>query len=262
MSFGYCNLSVIPGRSEPSDKAEMINQVLFGEHFDIVDENEKWYRIKLDHDGYECWVDKYQVKLLSEEDEQDEKDEYLVDELSFAIEDLATNNDLNVVLGSLLPPLVGTQFIIGENKYKYEGGVVNFDEVQSDQIASYAFLYLNTPYLWGGRTPFGIDCSGFTQMVYRMCGFALPRDSREQADEGVLIELVEEAVEGDLAFFASDYAKISHVGIILSDDQSEKKQIIHASGKVRVDDFDDHGIFNREKEEYSHNLLTIRRIAD
>ncbi len=262
MSFGYCNLSVIPGRSEPSDKEEMVNQVLFGEYFDIVEENEKWYKIKLDHDGYECWVDKYQVKLLSEEHEKDEEDEYLVDELSFALEDMATNNDLNVVLGSLLPPLINNQFIIGENKYKYEGRVSSFDEAQSDQIANYAFLYLNTPYLWGGRTPFGIDCSGFTQMVYRMCGFVLPRDSQEQADEGVIVELVEESVEGDLAFFASDNAKISHVGIILSDDQSEKKQIIHASGKVRVDDLDDQGIYNREKKEYSHNLVSIKRIAD
>ena len=261
MSFGYCNLSVIPGRSEPSDKAEMINQVLFGEHFDIVEENEKWYRIKLDHDGYECWVNKNQIRLLSEEDEHDEEDEYLVDELSFALEDLATNNDLNVVLGSLLPPLAGSQFNIGADEYKYEGGIVNFEEALADQIPNYAFLYLNTPYLWGGRTPFGIDCSGFTQMVYRMCGFALPRDSHEQADEGELIELVEEAIEGDIAFFANKNTKISHVGIILSGDQPGKKQIIHASGKVRIDDFDEQGIFNRKKQEYSHYLVQIKRIV-
>lgn len=260
MCFGYCNLSVIPGRSEPSDKAEMINQVLFGEHFDLVEENEKWYRIKLDHDGYECWVDKNQVRLLSEKNKQEEEAEYLVDEVSFALEDLETSNDVIVVLGSLLPSVINSRFSIGEDEYRYEGRTVNFDEAFIDQIPNYAFLYLNTPYLWGGRTPFGIDCSGFTQMVYRMCGFALPRDSHKQADEGELIDLVEEAIEGDLAFFTSKNAKISHVGIILSGDQPGKKQIVHASGKVRIDDFDEQGIFIREKQEYSHNLVRIKRI--
>jgi len=260
MSFGYCNLSVIPGRSEPSDKAEMVNQVLFGEYFDILEENEKWYQIKLDHDGYVCWVDKNQVKLLSAENESEEQNEYLIDEVYCALEDLKSKNELNVVLGSLLPPLTEGKFHIGKDLYRFEGSVKNFDEADVDQITNYAFLYLNSPYLWGGRTPFGIDCSGLSQMVFRMCGIALPRDSSEQESEGEHIELLEEAITGDLAFFANIKNEISHVGIILSGNQPGKMQIIHASGKVRLDNLDEQGIFNKEKGEYSHNLVSIKRI--
>jgi len=258
MSFGYCNLSFIPGRAEPSDKSEMTNQVLFGEHFDIVEENDKWFKIKLDHDDYECWVDKKQVLVLSDEDAESEEGEYLVDEVSSYIEDQSSNSELHLVLGSLLPPHESGAFQLGGTDYQFNGAISLYDEGSLDNVSDYAHLYLNTPYLWGGRTPFGIDCSGFTQMVFRMCGVALARDSHAQAEEGEAVDMLEVAQEGDLAFFRNENGVITHVGIIISNQESGQLSIIHASGKVRVDVLDEQGIYNADTQQYTHQLDCIR----
>ena len=118
-------------------------------------------------------------------------------------------------------------------------------------------MYLNAPYLWGGKTPFGIDCSGFTQMVYKLNGFALPRDAYQQAEIGETLSFVEEAEPGDLAFFDDDEGNIIHVGMVL-----EQGTIIHASGKVRIDALDHQGIYNKELKNYSHKLRLIKKIID
>ncbi|MBL4755771.1 MAG: C40 family peptidase [Flavobacteriales bacterium] len=258
MPFGYCNLSFIPGRAEPSDKSEMTNQVLFGEHFDIIEENDNWFKIKLDHDDYACWVDKKQVLVLSDEDAESDEGEYLVDQVSAYIEDQSSNSELNLVLGSLLPPHARGAFQLGGTKYQFSGAISSYDEGSLESVSEYAYLYLNTPYLWGGRTPFGIDCSGFTQMVFRMCGVALARDSHEQAEEGEAVDMLEEAEEGDLAFFRNEKGVITHVGIIISNPESSEMKIIHASGKVRVDKLDEQGIFNIDTQQYTHRLDRIR----
>jgi len=252
MSYGICNLSIIPARPEPSDKSEMVTQVLFGEQFEVLEEAEKWMHVKLSHDGYKCWIDTKQVQLTGDT-ASSIAEQTLVDELSFPLENLQDNTDLNIVLGSPLPNFDYGKVTIGEHEFLYKGNCVQRSETRLDKVAEYAHLYLNTPYLWGGRSPYGIDCSGLTQMVYRLCGIDLPRDSDEQAEEGNPVEFVEEAQEGDLAFFHNEESKITHVGIVLENDQ-----IIHASGKVRIDMLDQQGIFNSEKQEYTHHLNSIK----
>ena len=121
----------------------------------------------------------------------------------------------------------------------------------ADEVAR---LYLNTPYLWGGRTPFGIDCSGFVQMVYRFAGIQLPRDASLQVKGGVSLGFIDEAQPGDLAFFESEEGAIVHVGILTGN-----RRIIHASGTVRVDPIDHHGIFNMQANGYSHRLRIVKR---
>lgn len=259
--LGYCNLSFIPGRAEPSDKSEMINQVLFGEHFDIIEDTDKWCKIKLDHDDYECWVDKKQIAVLADDNGDGEESEYLVNEVSANVEDKSNGSELNLVLGSLLPPHDNGAFAIGGTEYQFNGDISLYNEASFEEISEYAHLYINTPYLWGGRTPFGIDCSGFTQMVFRMCGIALSRDSHEQVEEGEEVELLEEAEEGDLAFFSNDEGRITHVGIILTYENSDEISIIHASGRVRVDTLDEKGIYNTEIQQYSHSLVCVRSYA-
>jgi cell wall-associated NlpC family hydrolase len=118
-----------------------------------------------------------------------------------------------------------------------------------------AFMYVNAPYLWGGKTPFGIDCSGFTQMVYKLNGYALLRDASQQATQGVPLSFIEESEAGDLAFFDNEEGKIIHVGIIMDDNY-----IIHASGKVRVDRLDHLGIYNAELNKHTHKLRVIKKI--
>jgi len=129
----------------------------------------------------------------------------------------------------------------------------NVDE--KDKVIDNAMMYLNSPYLWGGRTPFGIDCSGFSQMVYRLNGVDLPRDAHEQAEVGTTLSFVEESESGDLAFFDNNEGKIIHVGIIL-----DSNSIIHASGKVRVDKIDQQGIFNQNSGIHTHKLRLIKKI--
>jgi cell wall-associated NlpC family hydrolase len=123
-------------------------------------------------------------------------------------------------------------------------------------IIENAYMYLHSPYLWGGRTPFGIDCSGFTQMVYKLAGIRLKRDASQQAEQGTLINLIDEARQGDLAFFDNEEGRIIHVGIMLPNNK-----IIHASGKVRIDSIDHHGIYNLETKKYTHNLRIIKRFV-
>ena len=117
-------------------------------------------------------------------------------------------------------------------------------------------MYLNSPYLWGGRSPFGIDCSGFTQMVFKLNGIKLPRDAYEQAEIGKTLNFIEETQKGDLAFFDNEEGKIIHTGIII-----DKNKIIHSSGKVRIDNLDHYGIFNAETGKYSHNLRLIKKVV-
>lgn len=114
--------------------------------------------------------------------------------------------------------------------------------------------YLNAPYQWGGKSPFGIDCSGFTQMVYRLAGYQLKRDASQQVMQGKTVALSDAQV-GDLAFFTNEAGRITHVGLML-----DNNRIMHASGKVRIDTLDEQGIIHHETKQYTHQLNIMKRI--
>lgn len=261
--YGICNLSVIPCRKEPSDKSEMVTQLLFGEHFKVLEDFNKtekgkksWLLIKLLYDGYECWVDGKQIIRLSDmKNISDSNTAIATDIVQMAEEQ--NGKLLPILLGSSLPKFSDKKFIIGKKKYSYEGEVI-FPFKRKSNIPSkreVACWYLHAPYLWGGRSPFGIDCSGFTQMVFKICGIKLKRDAWQQAEQGTTVNFLEETQEGDLAFFDNEEGKIVHVGMVL-----EGGKIIHASGQVRIDNLDHHGIYNSETKTYTHRLRIIKRI--
>lgn len=251
--FGICNLSVVPCRLQSSDKSEMVTQLLFGEHFGILEEQGKWILIKIANDGYECWIDKKQFKKISEEEFNllsNEPQRLLLEGVK------KIGKIENIVIGSTLPNFKKGKFNLGENKYSFRGkSVLSNRKADKKNIINTSKMYLNSPYLWGGRSPFGIDCSGFTQMVYKLNGIQLPRDAWQQAEKGEPLNFIEEAQKGDLAFFDNEEGKIVHVGIII-----DKNKIIHSSGKVRIDTLDHYGIFNAETGKYSHNLRVIKKI--
>ncbi|SHF71126.1 SH3 domain-containing protein [Flavobacterium segetis] len=251
--FGICNLAMIPLRFEPSDRSEIVSQVLFGEHFEILEQRKQWTYIKMNYDDYEGWIDFKQLQIISAESY-----------LKLSSQEIILNNDLidyittpsNILipisLGSSLSFLDDSEINI--SNFMFEGTKASGIKEKSKLINT-AFMYLNAPYLWGGKTPFGIDCSGFTQMVYKLNGYKLLRDASQQSTQGEALSFIEESEAGDLAFFDNDEGNIIHVGIIMNDNY-----IIHASGKIRIDRLDHLGIFNAETNKHTHKLRVIKKI--
>ncbi len=255
MRYGICNLSIIPVRLEPSDKVEMTSQILFGEHFKILEKQKKWSKIKLAFDNYEGWIDNNQYYEITEETYQDIDSSQI--NLAGELIDFITDENqylIPIPLGATLPFYKNQELRIDRSILKYDGTI--FSEVlDKELIIKTAFMYLNTPYLWGGKTPFGIDCSGFTQMVYKLCGYNLFRDAPQQATQGEALSFIEESEPGDLAFFDDKEGNIVHVGIIMKDNY-----IIHAHGKVRIDRLDHNGIYNVDFHKHTHKLRVIKKI--
>lgn len=251
--FGICNLAIIPLRYEPSDKSEIVSQVLFGEHFEILEKFNQWSRIKMQYDDYEGWVDSKQYQLISEANYKQLSQDAIILNADL-IEYITGPNNL------LLPiPLAASlSFLnysdINTASFDFEGTKISGVKSKNSIINS-AFMYLNAPYLWGGKTPFGIDCSGFTQMVYKLNGYKLLRDASQQAKQGEALSFIEESEPGDLAFFDNEEGNIIHVGIIM-----ENNYIIHASGKVRIDRLDHLGIYNGDLNKHTHKLRVIKKI--
>lgn len=255
MKYGICLLNVVPLRKEADDRSEMVSQVLFGEYFEIIDEQKNWSYIKLNYDLYEGWIDRKQYELITAVDFNrfNQAIPHYAGEL---IDFLNINNSQMALLslGATLPFYDQHKFTINLQNFTYDGAVFNL-QLEKKHLLNIAFMYLNSPYLWGGKTPFGIDCSGFTQMVYKLCGYYLHRDAAEQAKLGCVLNFLEESEPGDLAFFDNEEGNIIHVGILIGNEQ-----IIHASGKVRIDYIDHSGIFNKELKMHTHRLRLIKQL--
>jgi gamma-D-glutamyl-L-lysine dipeptidyl-peptidase len=259
MNYGISGLSLIPVRKEPSEKSEMVTQVLFGEHFEILKEMVGWSHVKLAWDGYEGWIDSKMVSPVSAKSyKKYETKPFAVTGDILSLIPVNAEQNLMLVAGSTLPvwrPYL-KQFSINSDNYiatgeVYTGRPSNIREV----IIRQALKYFNAPYLWGGRSPFGIDCSGFTQIIYKTVGIKIPRDASQQVRTGVALSFVDEARPGDLAFFDDEEGNIVHVGIIW-----KRNKIIHASGKVRIDNVDQFGIFNVDLKRYTHKMRVMKKI--
>lgn len=248
-----CENVFIPLRSMPGHRSEMTSQVLFGEKYTIIDELPGWVKIELAFDGFSGWVDMDHIYHSP----TDESDKGLVLNRSLLC---YTPDGTKMVIeaGSEIydPDFDNKTFRAGENIYKaspdFHSGYVTVNE----SFADTAMRFINSPYIWGGRVPSGIDCSGFTQLVYKIHGMSIPRNSRTQAVKGQVVEFIKDAKPGDLAFFGSARGQISHVGVILSEGL-----VIHASGRIRIDIIDHQGIYRKDIKAYSHKLRIIRRLT-
>lgn len=248
MQYGICNLSLAPLRQEASDKSELVSQLLYGDYFKILERRKNWSRIRLAFDKYEGFIDNKQYANISSEDFiylEMAKPKYSTDLVEFIQDE--NNQLLPVLLGSSLN---GLKIL----NHSFDGNSTIKINPKSNLIKT-ASLYLNAPYLWGGKSPFGIDCSGFTQMVYKINGYKLLRDASEQASQGEVLSFIEESEPGDLAFFDNSEGEIIHVGIIL-----ENNYIIHAHGYVRIDRLDQSGIYNTLINKHTHKLRVIKKI--
>jgi hypothetical protein len=261
MHYGISSLSVIPVRKEPSEKSEMVTQILFGEHMEIMEEMVGWCRVRLAWDGYTGWIDEKMITRIDKRmPEKIEKSPVAVTGDLISMVKIKDDQNIMLAAGSSLPlwrPLL-KEFSVGKEKYSSPGRVL-YGKVKDPRnlAVNQALLYVNAPYLWGGRSPFGIDCSGYSQIIYKMIGIKIPRDASKQADEGQPIRSPDESEPGDLAFFDDEAGNVVHVGIIW-----KQNKIIHASGKVRVDNLDQFGIFNADLKRYTHKLRVMKKIID
>ncbi len=242
-------------RRKPRHQSEMINQLLFGESVGILKEKaDLWVKIRSLHDGYEGWIPR---NLLQETTKGGAVNfsKYITNAFLnvLRIRDL----DMHIPIASSLPAFEEGKGMIGPISYELDGSIVEVDAqvFTSEMIRKLSFQWLNAPYLWGGRTIFGVDCSGFVQVIFKMLGKNLPRDAWQQAQKGQVVKKLKDAVCGDLAFF-DDKEEIVHVGILLG-----PEQIIHASGKVRIDAIDKKGIVNGDTGIRSHSLRMIKRFV-
>lgn len=247
-----CENVFVPLRSGPSHKSEMLSQILFGEKYIITDKTGNWIKVETLFDKYQGWIDSDHLQHSPEEEPS--SGQVLNRSLLCFKED---NTPLILEAGCEIynPDFEQKKFKAGKNIYTTDK---DFDKsyISTDEsITDTAKRFINAPYIWGGRVPSGIDCSGFCQLVYKIHGIPVPRDSYQQADTGVIIDFIDNSKPGDLVFFDNDRGKITHTGMIFSEGL-----IIHASGRVRIDPIDHQGIYKKEIKSYSHKLRTIKRI--
>ena len=238
MTYGISKLSAIALRKVPRHSSEMVNQLLYNETYTVLDKTQEWVLIQTDFDHYEGWIQAKQFMGIGDDDYKKLK-----------------NNKFHLVQKPIVEHK-GLFISLGTPLYETHPDAVEMPkEFHPEMIVDYAKMLLNAPYLWGGRTAFGIDCSGLVQVCARLAGMILPRNASQQVKEGELVYFLQETQLGDLAFFGDEDGVITHVGIIMGNEQ-----IIHCSGQVRIDYLDQTGIFNKEKNEHTHRLQVIKRM--
>lgn len=247
--YAYCFVSVSPVRAENKDKAEIVTQLLFGELIEVLEINENWTKIITFFDNYEGWIDTKHFHSISEKEFKRWSDGLSYQYNLLDVIKTPWGNQI-IYKGSFVPEVTDGKFNIGKDQFEF---IEKNEEIIPTSIYEIGLSYLNTPYLWGGKTPFGIDCSGFVQQVFRFYGINLPRDASQQVEHGIEIEF-EEILSGDVAFFHNKMGKIIHVGIL-----DGKGNIIHASGHVRIDQICNEGIIHSSSQIKTHILNCIKR---
>ncbi|MFO7924751.1 MAG: C40 family peptidase [Bacteroidales bacterium] len=262
MHYALSVLPVVPLRSGPSEKDEMTSQVLFGELVIIMEKQQKWSFVEICHDGYQGWLYNPMVHHVNEETALQllSSPPQILGSLLLSVSDVNGRQPFYIPAGS---SLYGYKH--ASNSFHFNG--FNFSCLQEplfyqqedirENISQAVRTFINIPYLWGGKNPFGMDCSGLTQIVMKIFGRSIPRDSKQQVKAGSAVNFINEARPGDLAFFDNEEGEIIHTGIITG-----QQEIVHASGHVRTDRIDHQGIYNSALKQYTHKLRVIRNIID
>jgi len=253
MQYAACSVPVSAIRKAPIHNVEMISQQLFGECCIVLESLPGWTKIRCKYDNYEGWC---QASHLEEIDE---------DQFSLTNKKLtaAFANEVSYNGKKMFVPLGSSLATFQKNKTRWQDNVITYNgdtynpvkgKINKRNIKWISAKFLNTAYLWGGKSVFGIDCSGFTQAVYKFLNIYLPRDSWQQAESVDTIDFLYNTYCGDLCFFDNEEGRITHVGMLINE-----HEIIHSSGKVRIDEIDDNGIINTDTKLRTHKLKIIKR---
>lgn len=208
----------------------MVTQLIYGETYEIISQEGDWYKVRTDYDSYEGFLSAVSHTELRSE-------------LKTTIQ-----NELFSVLG------IGGEIVICSMGSEVYQQLIGHEENPTNDPVELAMRFLGVPYLWGGRTFGGIDCSGLVQIVYKVLGVKLPRDASQQQKIGTKLKF-DEIRQGDLIFFESD-ARVTHVGMSIGNGE-----IIHAHGKVRIDQLTKKGIYNRDKDSITHSYHSAKRVS-
>ncbi|TAG07534.1 MAG: hypothetical protein EAZ44_00170 [Cytophagia bacterium] len=275
--YGIAHLSILPLRTEPSNKSELCTQILFGEIYKVIQNSTdgQWIYIENNFDGYKGWLNKGQFKEISQkefEEIENQKIEILCQNYTQLLIGIEKTKSIHITLGAKINSTKDNICANKDNIYIYENSIEknNTSLTIQQKILEDAYLFLNSPYLWGGKTPFGVDCSGFTQQIMRLNQIKIKRDAYQQAEQGEKITQLNNTKTGDLAFFVRNN-KVVHVGLIIEEKdlnknkphnyslQKNERWIMHALECVRIDKLDEKGIFNIDNKEYSHFLHSLKR---
>lgn len=257
--LGYCFVGVLPMKKEPNSACEQISQMLFGDVAQIIEEDkDSWVKVKNLYDDYLGYVDKRNLIYLSEKEYdkllEKNKEFFCLDNLAYI--SIKKNNSVFSCPVPKCSHFIDMDYSIKD--YTFTIQKMNYTHIlpiNKESMDSIIYSYMNCPYMWGGRSPFGLDCSGFTQNVFMLFGKKLSRDACDQEKQGKIVDDIKNSKYGDLAFFENKDKKVTHVGIIL-----DNNKIIHCSGRVRIDDLDNKGIIDTDTKDYSHILHSIKRI--
>ncbi len=259
MNYGICHIPIIPCRGDTSEKSELVTQILFGEKYEVIEEKKDWIRIKTLWDHYTGWINISQLFFTSKPGKKDMQPPYFLSKDIYSrIIETGTDQSMYIPMGSRLN-FINDDLLSIENKtWIFKG---NFTESIHPKgggaMVQAALLYLNSPYLWGGRSPMGIDCSALIQMAAIFCGINMPRDASMQVLQGSTVQGLQNSMAGDIAFFHNDQGAIIHTGILTGNGY-----IIHASGYVRINKIDENGILINDCNTYSHRLAEIKRYTN
>ncbi len=251
MQYAICNVAAAPVRKEAAHRSEMTNQLIFGDIILIMEEHNEWFKIKSLYDGYEGWITYHLFDVV---------DETLATmPLHFVCTDIINPvlpaQPIYAPMGASLTGYNEETHKLWNKKYTYYGAYRNVEQpFTADLLWNIVLAWMNAPYLWGGRTFMGVDCSGFVQIAFKVLGIPLLRDAYQQATQGKPVKTLPEATAGNVAFFENEKGRIIHVGILLNN-----HQIVHASGKVRIDKVDEQGIVHMETGSLTHKLACIRK---
>ena len=257
MIYAIGHLNTAPIRSNASHSSEMTSQLLFGEPVEVLEKRGKaWVKVRCAWDNFIGWMHSQQLTLITptEFESYQRNGAYSLELCQPA---LGPDFFLPLTFGAQLPEYDGLRFSLGEHRYQFAGQTLGIGAVPPSRsmVVKLARKYLRAPFLPGGRSIFGMDAGGLTQMVYKLAGLRLPRDIEQQLHSGEPVDFIEQAHPGDLAFFENRNGKITHTGILL-----DNQTIVHAYGMVRIDQIDHFGIFHDQEHRYSHRLRLIKSL--